>query len=184
MVFRVFSPMLFFDRKGIYMNIRLANQNDIQHILYLMHEAKAFLASQNIDQWQNEYPSKTDILQDLEQKNGYVVCDDTEIVGYVCISFDEEHCYNKINGNWLSNQKYATLHRVAVQNQKKGKGLAGKMFCFAEQICKKKGIKSIRIDTEKRNQLMQRAIEKQGFMYCGVVYLDGGERIAFEKLLP
>ena len=68
MVFRVFSPMFFFDRKGIYMNIRLANQNDIQHILYLMHEAKAFLASQNIDQWQNEYPSKTDILQDLEQK--------------------------------------------------------------------------------------------------------------------
>lgn len=31
---------------------------------------------------------------------------------------------------------------------------------------------------------MQRAIEKQGFMYCGVVYLDDGERIAFEKLLP
>ncbi len=165
------------------MNIRLAKQNDIQHILYLMEEAKAFLASQNIDQWQNAYPSKTDILQDLEQKNGYVLYDDTEIVGYVCISFDGEPCYEKIDGSWLSNQKYAVVHRMAVQNQKKGRGLAGKMFCFAEKICKENGVNSLRVDTDEKNRLMQRVFEKQGFTYCGIVDLGDSEKIAFEKIL-
>ena len=31
---------------------------------------------------------------------------------------------------------------------------------------------------------MQRLLEKSGFKYCGIIYLeDGNERIAFEKII-
>ena len=39
-------------------------------------------------------------------------------------------------------------------------------------------------DTHRDNQSMQRMQAKNGFEYCGVIYLeDGAERIAFEKIV-
>ena len=39
-------------------------------------------------------------------------------------------------------------------------------------------------DTHKDNQSMQRMQAKNGFEYCGLIYLeDGAERIAFEKIV-
>lgn len=165
------------------MKVRLAKRNDMQDIMHLIIQAKVFLAEQNIDQWQNEYPNENDILQDLEQKNGYVLCENTNIVGYVCISFDGERCYDVIRGSFLSQQPYATVHRMAVANEKKGKGLAGKLFDFAEELCMERKIHSIRVDTDEKNLLMQRVFQKQGFVYCGVVDVGDSEKIVFEKQL-
>lgn len=165
------------------MNVRLAKSNDIQDIMYLIAQAKVFLAEQNIDQWQNGYPDEQDILQDLEQGNGYVLCEDSNIWGYVSISFDGERCYDVVRGNFLSQQPYATIHRMTVENAKKGKGLAGKLFDFAEKLCMERKIHSIRVDTDEKNLLMQRVFQKQGFVYCGVVDIGDSEKIVFEKLL-
>ena len=39
----------------------------------------------------------------------------------------------------------------------------------------------LRIDTHENNKVMQRALEKQGFERCGIIYVpDGTPRIAFE----
>ena len=43
---------------------------------------------------------------------------------------------------------------------------------------------SIRIDTHRDNIPMQKMLNKNGFIYCGIIYLlDGKERFAFEKPL-
>ncbi len=163
------------------MKVCLAKQNDVQEIMSLIAQAKLFLAEQKIDQWQNGYPDISDILLDIAQQNGYVAYQNHEIVGYVCISFDGEPCYDVIKGEWLSKQAYATIHRMTVENRQKGKGLAGKLFDFAEQLCAKKKIHSLRVDTDEKNLLMQRVFAKQGFVYCGVVDVGDSEKIAFEK---
>ena len=42
----------------------------------------------------------------------------------------------------------------------------------------------LRGDTHRGNKIMQRVLEKNGLVYRGIIYLeDGGERLAFEKLL-
>ncbi|HBN29292.1 MAG TPA: GNAT family N-acetyltransferase, partial [Clostridiaceae bacterium] len=47
-----------------------------------------------------------------------------------------------------------------------------------------KGVHSIKIDTHRENKSMQRLLKKNGFEYCGIIYLkDKSERIAFEKTL-
>ena len=39
------------------------------------------------------------------------------------------------------------------------------------------------MDTHEDNISMQRLLEKNNFKYCGIIYLeDGNKRIAFEKL--
>jgi len=66
----------------------------------------------------------------------------------------------------------------------KGKGLSSKIIKNMEGICLDRGIDSIKVDTHKDSLSMQKALKKNGFQYCGMIYLtDGSERIAFEKIL-
>jgi hypothetical protein len=43
---------------------------------------------------------------------------------------------------------------------------------------------NIRIDTHRDNKIMQHNILKEGFSYCGIIYLESGdERLAYQKIL-
>ena len=65
----------------------------------------------------------------------------------------------------------------------KGRGIAGTMLNFACNKAAQMGLASVRIDTHADNKPMQRAIEKFGFVYCGIIKAhDGTPRIAFEKI--
>jgi RimJ/RimL family protein N-acetyltransferase len=53
-----------------------------------------------------------------------------------------------------------------------------------EEICLERGVHSIKVDTHEENLSMQKLLEKNGFAYCGVIYLeDHSKRIGFEKIL-
>lgn len=42
---------------------------------------------------------------------------------------------------------------------------------------------NLKIDTHRDNIVMQHLLDKNGFKYCGVVYLENGsERIAYQKV--
>jgi RimJ/RimL family protein N-acetyltransferase len=44
--------------------------------------------------------------------------------------------------------------------------------------------RSLRIDTHRGNVVMRRMLEKNGFRFCGVIYLENGdERVAYEKIV-
>lgn len=54
----------------------------------------------------------------------------------------------------------------------------------AEKICTQNKVYSIKVDTHENNKPMQRLLEKLGYEYCGIIYLENGDkRVAFEKLL-
>ena len=57
-----------------------------------------------------------------------------------------------------------------------------------EEVSKEKLVYSIKIDTHEDNKPMQRLLEKNWYVYCGIIYLDkepsiGEKRMAFEKVL-
>ena len=54
------------------MEIRLAHPNEIEAIVNVLEEARAFLASSGIHQWQGEYPNKDNIFDDILSGRGYV----------------------------------------------------------------------------------------------------------------
>ena len=51
------------------MEIRLAHPNEIEAIVNVLEEARAFLASSGIHQWQGEYPNKDNIFESFEKIN-------------------------------------------------------------------------------------------------------------------
>ena len=149
----------------------------------IINEAKAFLKNNKVDQWQNGYPNEEVILKDIRNNISYVLEDTGEIIGTTSLSFDVEETYNNIyEGKWISNGKYAVIHRIAVSNNINRKGIGTEIIKKSEEICLSKGIKNIKIDTHEDNLIMQKLLEKNSFKYCGVIYLlDGSKRIAFEK---
>ena len=44
-----------------------------------------------------------------------------------------------------------------------------------ENLCKGNRVNNIKIDTHKDNISMQKLLEKNGFKYCGIIYLEDGK---------
>ena len=165
------------------MEFRKSSKADLNKIMGIIKQAQDYFKEQGIDQWQNNYPNKEVIKSDIEREESYVLSKDDNIVATTVISFDKEKTYDSIyDGKWSSNGKYAVIHRIAVDNNYKGLGLSHKIFKYVEELCKTKNINSIKIDTHEDNIVMQNLLNKRGFKYCGIIYLeDGDKRLAFEK---
>ncbi len=164
------------------MKVRRTKVEDISAILAIVEEAKEYLKSQKIDQWQNGYPNEKVILQDIHNQESYVLEEGAEILGCMCLSFRKEPTYQKIEGEWLNNREYGVLHRLAVKSSWKGKSLANYLLQDSENQARKEGVAFLRIDTHPENESMKRWIEKMGFCFCGRIYLeDGAKRLAYEK---
>lgn len=167
------------------MEFRQAKISDLDQIVEIIELSKKYLKETKVDQWQDGYPAKEDLRKDIESGNSYVLTNKDEIVATTVISLDGESTYNLIfNGEWITNEEYIVMHRVAVHDKYKGKGIFKELIKEAESLALNKGISSIKIDTHRDNISMQRAVVKNDFKRCGIIYLeDGSERIAFEKVL-
>ena len=152
----------------------------------MIDQAKVYMKSQGIDQWQNGYPNAEEIGKDIEKGYSYVMEDEGKIIGTMAVLFANDPNYEKIyEVDWKTTEEpYVAIHRVAVDEDCKGKGIAGAMMEAVEALCRERGVRSIKNDTHRDNKSMQRFQAKAGFEYCGIIYLaDGAERIAFEKII-
>ncbi len=70
------------------MRTRYARRGDIPAIKDIINQAKVRLANLGIDQWQSGYPNEESLLNDISNKNGYVVIDKNVVVAYAAIIFD------------------------------------------------------------------------------------------------
>lgn len=165
------------------LSLSKAEEKDFDLIWQIILYAKEIRKADGSTQWQNGYPFRETILEDIRQGNAYVVRDESEVLGYVAVIFGKEEAYENINGKWLSDADYCAVHRLAVSKAMKGKGLATKMFQEVENIARENGVLSIKIDTIFDNIPMLKILEKLEYVYCGEVYQNNEPRKAFEKLL-
>ena len=155
------------------MNFRKSTKSDVSKIMELVKQAQEYFKSQGIDQWQINYPNDEVINNDINNGESYVMLDGDDIVATTVISFAKEKSYeNILDGKWITNGDYGVIHRIAVENAHKGKGLSHKIIKYAEEVCKQNNIHSIKVDTHEDNILMQSLLKKNGFEYCGIVYLE------------
>jgi GNAT superfamily N-acetyltransferase len=169
------------------MKTRLSTFDDVPEIMIIIEDAKTYLASQHIDQWQKGYPNTGQIKNDIKNRESYVVVsDDNVVMATSMFTINKEPTYKVIAGNWFvdENDTYGVVHRMAIKKEFRKFGLATFMFHeFHTQLLEKK-IKSLKIDTHEENFGMQSLIKKLGYQYCGVIYTGyGDKRLAFEKVI-
>ena len=157
------------------MKIRLANKEYLKAIEQIYENARQFMRSNgNFSQWGNSFPSVGIIQADIKQKCLYVV-EDEAIQAVFTLIMGEDPTYLEIDGAWLNDRSYATLHRIASRGTQKG--IFKLIIEFSWSICP-----NLRIDTHKDNKPMRHLIEKNGFVYCGIIIVgDGTPRLAYQK---
>ena len=170
------------------MEHRRANLDDLPAILDICAQAKAFLRACGVDQWQDGYPDETDFRQDIERGECHVFEDAGRIVAMVTLSTREEPVYRDIRGAWRSDGPYAVMHRSAVCDDYRGRGVAHGFVELCQALCAAHGLHSIRVDTHAHNRPMRALLERSGFVLCGEVYYvyspgKVNARVAYEKLL-
>ncbi len=170
------------------MEIRKATQTDISALMALFDEARATIAQLGINQWQNGYPSLAVVREDIALGRSYVVTVDGALCGTFVLVENGEPTYDKIyDGDWKTgndSRDYLAIHRVAVAVRMRGMGLSTAIINAAAARAGSLGRASLRIDTHKGNVVMRRMLEKHGFVFCGVIYLENGDaRVAYEKRL-
>lgn len=150
----------------------------------IIKQAQKYLKSKGINQWQNNYPNKEIIESDIKEGSSHVLINNNKIIATVALSFSGEKTYQNIyNGEWLTNGRYAVIHRIAVENNYKGKGIFSIIIDYAVKICFDNNVYSIKIDTHEENESMKKTLINNGFLYCGIIYLeDGAKRLAYEKI--
>ena len=166
----------------------IAATEHLEEMCTITAQAKAQLKGLGLDQWQKGYPSREVWVEDIKNRMSWVAVEDGKVLGAFAFQTTPDVSYGVIDGAWLTDTPYASMHRVCVSDESKGKGVAGKMFAHAFSLAREQGFASLRIDTHPGNLPMQRALAKAGFQPCGTIHLvggseDGDERIAFEKVL-
>ena len=140
------------------MMIRRAAIQDLEQIMQIYARAVQYMhASGNPNQWVAGYPSRTLIEEDIARGVSYVVDRDSVIEAVFSYIEGEDPTYRQIGqGMWHTNGSYGTVHRLASAGRLRG--------------------------VHQDNRIMQHLLQKNGFVYCGVIHLaNGAPRLAFER---
>ena len=167
------------------MLIKQANMDNIEEILTIYKEAREYMAlNGNKDQWGDNYPPRKLIEEDITLGKCYIAYD-KEICGVFYFAIENDPMYNVIEeGQWLNDNIYAVVHRIAVSKNTHNKGIASQCIDYAVEVCKQNSVFDLRMDTHKDNLPMQRFLEKKGFKECGIVFVEEGtERLAYHKII-
>ena len=162
------------------MRIEKARREQLPEILDIYERARGFMAENgNPSQWGGGYPARELLKRDLERGELYLCLEGEKIAAVFMFFVGEEPSYREIfEGGWKNERPYGTLHRIASSGIVKG--AAGFCIRWCQEQCRERGV-DMRGDTHRDNLPMQRALEKNGFERCGIIYVeDKSSRIAYQ----
>ena len=167
------------------MKYRKATPLDIDNIMAVIEDGRAFLKTQNSGQWQDGDPSRDNILKTILDDHFYVILSPNGDIASVCaLTYQEDDYDHPYEGKWLSEMSYMVMHRCAVKAKYRHQGYGEALFDLFEIEAKKQGYHSLRIDTHELNIPMRNLIKKKGFKYCGKTILKPNkDRMIFEKII-
>lgn len=161
------------------MLIRKTREEELPVLMKMYEEARQFMRETgNPTQWGTTNPRKETIEQDIAQGKSYVCESEGEIVATFFFDVMEDPTYARIEkGEWIEDSPYGVIHRITTDRKTKGAA----SFCLEWGLMQAGG--HLRIDTHENNIVMQKLLKKNGFIYCGIIYIeDGTERLAYEKI--
>ncbi len=161
------------------MTLRTATEADIPAIMKVLEAGRSImLASGNLHQWPEGYPTREMVLRDIGPGYGKVMEEGGRIVAYFACIPSPDPTYAVIEGGkWLDDEKpYYVIHRIA--SYPEAHGVFRTLMEYLEGVTD-----NVRIDTHKDNKIMQHNLAKYGFQYCGIIYIaSGAERLAYQRL--
>ena len=159
---------------------RRATMDDLPLLLNLRDQARGIMRSYgNVNQWPEGYPPQAKFENDIKLGCSYLMSDrnGTTVATFAMLPGPDPTYSIEYNGQWLNDEPYLVVHRIASTPDSHGVLDAILDFCEAQSL-------DIRIDTHADNIVMIKGLEKRGYQYCGIIHLmNGDERLAFQKTI-
>lgn len=149
--------------------IRKASLKDLNEIKKLTEACAEALQQQNIFQWNEDYPGREKLENDIKREELFVYEHKNRIISIIVLTPKMDEVYRNIR--WLTetgNNLY--VHRLATHPDFWGQGYARKMMDFAEDFAKTGNFISIRLDTFSQNKRNQKFYEARAYQKLGDVY--------------
>ena len=156
--------------------IRHTTAADIEAVMQMYdHSRSVMRANGNYTQWTG-YPTRDDVAADIACGASRIIEEHGVPTGTFAVVSGVEPTYGIIaHGRWIDDTTpYATVHRLAAMPNTHG--IADIAFAYANE-----SFAHLRADTHADNAAMRHILDKQGFVYCGIVFMDDGSpRVAYE----
>lgn len=167
------------------MQIQLATLNILPDIMKIIEDGRISLQQQGLPQWQNGYgPDSKQMATDIVNRFCWIAIVQGKIVAVASLVKGVDPVYSAITGKWIKEDSngYIAIHRVAVNKNFTGQGIARRCLGELIEVAHEEGYKDIRIDTYPENKPMIKTIETLGFIYCGQVHfpIPSGMRNAYQ----
>ena len=162
--------------------LRAASRTEIPEIMLSLAQGREAQRRQGFTQWADAYPPQQAVETDIRLGRGYLFEVSGVVAAYVALACEDSE-YERLSAIWHHQGPYGTIHRLAIADGFRGRGLAASVLALAEDRLKSLGVSSVRVDTGEENAVMQRVLTRAQYVSRGLHAFVWGPRIAFEKPL-
>ncbi len=166
------------------MTIRRGVAGDVPAVMELVRRVVPGMRAGGNLQWNEEYPNAAVFERDVELGQMWVVEIDGRLGGVAAVTTDQDPEY--ADAGWDITELAIVVHRVAVDPELRGKGIAAALMAQAEVVARERGIGVLRVDTNTENAATQRLFPKLGYSLAGEISLGfrpGLRFLCYEKRL-
>ena len=166
------------------MIIQKAKISELGDIMLMYKSCVEGMLANNIDQWDESYPNKDIIMQDLIAQTYFIVIEHNIIIAGINIDQNQDKTYLPLKWKDKKNQ-FLVVHRLAVKEFFWGKGIGKSLMIFTEKLAIKKGLNSIRLDTYSGNPKAMNFYKRIGYNEVGTINLKPNKNKyhCFEKII-
>ena len=162
------------------MEFRTATIDDLDALVALYGAATQDMLRQGIDQWDEYYPDREILTEDVESGDMTLGLLDGEPACAWVVNREYEPEY--VSGAWEhTGGDFCVLHRLCVNPELQGRGLARQAMAHMEKNALDKGFDSVRLDVFSQNLHAQRLYERLGYKRTGEVRFRKGIFYLMEK---
>lgn len=142
------------------------------------------LTAQGIRQWDEGYPTRAHIAQDIERQELFVAELGGAICGIVVLNdrVHEQCAAAYAQAAWKSHPG-AIIHRICIHPDYQRRGMGRKLLRLAEDTLWRQGFCSIRLDAFRDNPAAIRLYQQSGYQKIGDMLLPEGMFCLYEKIV-
>ncbi len=164
--------------------IRQATSAEVPAILALIRRSVPLMRAAGNLQWDEHYPNAEVFAEDIRLRQLWVAIMDRQVAGVAAITTDQSPEYADVG--WDLKEAAVVIHRLAVDPEYRGQGVAESLMQQAETVAQNWGIRVLRVDTNTRNLATQGLLPKLGYELAGEISLEfrpGLRFLCYEKRL-
>jgi ribosomal protein S18 acetylase RimI-like enzyme len=163
------------------MNTTRGVPSEIDQVMTLIKEAISEMERNGIHQWDEIYPDRTVMLNDVAAGQLYSTMSGNTITGVITLNEDQPSEYGSIS--WNDEGRPLVVHRLCIDPEFQGQGLAKRLMEFAEDYARENNFTSIRLDAFPDNSRAVALYDSLNYQLLGTVRFRKGEFYCYEKVL-